>query len=140
MKHSPCAHPFTIPVRVYYEDTDAAGVVYYANYLRYFERARTEWLRAMDRNHADMGREHGLMFIVRSVSLDYLMPARLDDLLTVGVAVEKLGRAQVLLRQFAHCGDEKLVTGTTLIVCVSIEKMKPAPIPDYLRETLKALQ
>jgi acyl-CoA thioester hydrolase len=140
MKQQHSEHPFTIPVRVYYEDTDAAGVVYYANYLRYFERARTEWLRAMGRDHADLGREHGLMFVVRSVALDYLKPARLDDLLTVGVGVEKLGRAQVVLRQFARRGDEELVTGTVNIVCVDIEKMKSAAIPDYLRETLKALQ
>lgn len=140
MKHQHSDPPFTIPVRVYYEDTDAAGVVYYANYLRYFERARTEWLRAIGRDHAAMGRDLGVMFVVRSVALDYLKPARLDDLLTIGVEVEKLGRAQVLLRQFVRRGDEELVTGTVLIVCVNIEKMKSAPIPDDLRETLKALQ
>ncbi len=140
MKHLHSEHPFTIPVRVYYEDTDAAGVVYYANYLRYFERARTEWLRAIGPDHATMGREHGVMFVVRSVTIDYLKPARLDDLLTVGVEVEKLGRAQVVLRQFVRRGDEELVTGTALIVCVNIEKMKSAPLPDYLRETLKGLQ
>lgn len=140
MKHSSIAHPFTLPVRVYYEDTDAAGVVYYANYLRYFERVRTEWLRAMGRDHAEMVKEHGVMFAVRSVALDYLRPARLDDLLTVGVGVEKLGRAQVLLRQFARLGDEELVTGTINIVCVNVQKMKSAPIPDAMRETLKALQ
>jgi acyl-CoA thioester hydrolase len=94
----------------------------------------------MGRDHADLGSEHGLMFVVRSVALDYLKPARLDDLLTVGVGVEKLGRAQVVLRQFARRGDEELVTGTVNIVCVDIEKMKSAAIPDYLRETLKALQ
>ena len=140
MKHPRSAHPFTLPVRVYYEDTDAAGVVYYANYLRYFERVRTEWLRDIGRNHADMVREHGLMFVVRSVTLDYLKPARLDDLLSVGVEVEKLGRAQVVLRQFVRRGDDELVTGTVNIACVDMEKMKTAPIPEYLRETLKALQ
>ena len=140
MKHLHNEHSFTLPVRIYYEDTDAAGVVYYANYLRYFERVRTEWLRALGKDHAELGREYGLMFVVRSVSLDYFKPARLDDLLTVTVAVEKLGGAQVVLRQCARRDDENLVTGTVNIVCVDLEKMKSAPIPDYLRETLKALQ
>lgn len=140
MTHQTSAHPFTIPVRVYYEDTDAAGVVYYANYLRFFERARTEWLRAIGHDHADLVRAHGIAFVVRSVTVDYLKPARLDDALSIGVEVEKLGRAQVLLRQFVRRGDEELVTGTVLIVCVNMEKMKSAPIPDYLRDTLKALQ
>lgn len=132
--------PFTQNIRVYYEDTDAAGVVYYANYLRYFERVRTEWLRAMGSDHAEMVKEHGVMFAVRSVALDYLRPARLDDLITVGVGVEKLGRAQVLLRQFACLGDEELVAGTINLVCVHVQKMKSVPIPDAMRETLKALQ
>ncbi len=140
MKQQCSAHPFILPVRVYYEDTDAAGVVYHANYLRYFERVRTEWLREIGRNHADMVREHGLMFVVRSVTLEYLKPARLDDLLDVGVAVANLGRAQVLLHQFARRAEEELVSGTVRIVCVDMKKMKTAPIPEYLRETLKALQ
>jgi acyl-CoA thioester hydrolase len=140
MKHVPSPHAFTIPVRVYYEDTDAAGVVYYANYLRYFERCRTDWMRAIGHEQAEMTRDHGVVFAVRSVTVDYLRPARLDDALTVGLELEKMGRAQVVLRQFVRRGDEELVTGTVQIVCVNLEKMKSTAIPEHLRTKLEALK
>ena len=140
MKHQHRPYAFTIPVRVYYEDTDAAGVVYYANYLRYFERCRTEWMRDIGHGQADFNREEGLGFVVRRVSVDYQKPARLDDALTVGLEVEKLGRAQVIVRQFVLRGDEELVTGSVQIVCVDLKKMKSAAIPDHLHAKLEALQ
>lgn len=140
MKHQHSLHAFTIPVRVYYEDTDAAGVVYYANYLRFFERCRTEWMRAIGHGQAEFTRDEGLVFVVRRVEVDYQKPARLDDALTVGLEIEKLGRAQVILRQFVLRGEEELVTGTVQIVCVNMEKMKSAAIPDHLRVKLEALQ
>lgn len=140
MKHQPSPNAFTIPVRVYYEDTDAAGVVYYANYLRFFERCRTEWLRHIGHDHADLSRQHGLVFVVRSVNVEYEQPARLDDLLSVGVEVERLGRAQVILRQFARRGDVELVTGTVQIVCVDLQKMRSAAIPKELRDKLETLK
>jgi len=140
MKHAPSPHAFTIPVRVYYEDTDAAGVVYYANYLRYFERCRTEWMRSLGHGQADFNREEGLAFVVRRVAVDYLKPARLDDALTVGLEVEKLGRAQVVVRQFVLRDGEELVTGSVQIACVDLKKMKSAAIPDYLLAKLETLQ
>jgi acyl-CoA thioester hydrolase len=79
MKHEQKPNAFTIPVRIYYEDTDAGGVVYYANYLKFLERCRTEWLRAIGHDQADLLRDPGIAFVVRSVSLEYLKPARLDD-------------------------------------------------------------
>ena len=140
MKHQHSPHAFTIPVRVYYEDTDAAGVVYYANYLRFFERCRTEWMRVIGHGQAEFTRAEGLVFVVRRVEVDYQRPARLDDALVVGLEVEKLGRAQVILRQFVWRGEEELVTGTVQIVCVNMEKMKSAAIPAHLRAKLEALQ
>lgn len=140
MKHQHGSQAFTIPIRVYYEDTDAAGVVYYANYLRFFERCRTELMRAIGHDHHEFARRERLLFVVRSVTIDYQRPARLDDLLTVGAQVEKLGRAQLVLRQFVLRGEEELVTGTVQIVCVNSEKMKSAPIPDELRTKLETLQ
>ncbi|MGE5386204.1 MAG: tol-pal system-associated acyl-CoA thioesterase [Betaproteobacteria bacterium] len=140
MKHVHSPHAFTIPVRVYYEDTDAAGVVYYANYLRYFERCRTEWMRFIGHEQGEMTRDHGVVFVVRSATIDYLKPARLDDALTVGLELEKLGRAQVLFRQFVLRGDEELVTGTVQVVCVNLEKMKSAGIPELLRTKLETLK
>lgn len=140
MKKASGPHAFSIPVRVYYEDTDAGGVVYYANYLRFFERCRTEWLRSIGHSHTDMGDAAGIGFVVRNVNVDYLKPARLDDLLTIGLEVEKLGRAQVLLRQYARRGEEDLAVGTVQVVSVDIAKMKSAPFPASLRHKLEALQ
>lgn len=144
MKYEPNPNAFSIPVRIYYEDTDAAGVVYYANYLRYFERCRTEWIRAMGHDQSQLARDHAIAFVVKSVNAEYLLPARLDDLLTVGLEVEKLGRAQVVFRQHVRREiegrSEELVTGTVQIVCVDPEKMKATPIPDWLRQKLEYLK
>lgn len=140
MKYEQKPNAFSIPVRIYYEDTDAAGVVYYANYLKFFERCRTEWMRAIGHGQSDLARNQGVIFVVRAVSCEYLRPARLDDQLTVGLEVEKLGRAQVVFRQHVRRGEEELVTGTVQIVCVNVEKMKSAPIPDFLRKKLESLQ
>ncbi len=140
MKYEQKANAFAIPVRIYYEDTDAAGVVYYANYLKYFERCRTEWMRQIGHDQSALARDAGIAFVVRAVSCEYLRPARLDDQLSVGLEVEKLGRAQVVLRQHVRRGDEELVSGTVQIVCVNVEKMKSAAIPEFLRTQLEALQ
>jgi acyl-CoA thioester hydrolase len=147
---SPRPNAFSIPVRVYYEDTDAGGVVYYANYLKYFERCRTEWLRAIGHPHADLLRDPGIAFMVRSVNLEYRKPARLDDLLQVSLEVEKISRVQIFFRQHirrAHpnspqpenTGDE-LVSGTIQIVCVNFALLKSTPIPEFLRSRLEKLQ
>src|SRR5882757_6557251 len=86
---------FDWPLRVYYEDTDAGGIVFYANYLKFFERARTEWLRACGVDQNRLAAETGALFIVRSTSVDYRAPARLDDLVTVVSRIERIGRASV---------------------------------------------
>ena len=140
MKYAQNPNAFAIPVRIYYEDTDAAGVVYYANYLKFFERCRTEWMRRVGHDQSDLARDERIAFVVKSVHCEYLQPARLDDPLTVGLEVEKLGRAQVVFRQHVRRGEEELVTGTVQIVCVNVDKMKTAPIPDFLRSKLEALQ
>ena len=147
MKFEPSPNAFTIPVRVYYEDTDAGGVVYYANYLKFFERCRTEWMRMVGHDQSDLARDARIAFVVKSVSCEYLKPARLDDALSVGLEVEKLGRAQVVFRQHvrraapgAVDGWEELVSGAIQIVCVNVDKMKTAAIPDFLRTKLEALQ
>lgn len=139
MKHEPSPHAFSIPVRVYYEDTDAGGIVYYANYLKFFERCRTEWMRAIGHDQRVLGELHDIAFVVRSVSVDYLRPARLDDQLTVSVELATLGRAKLSLRQHVRRGDEELVTGLVDIVCVNLSAMKANPIPSFLREQLEKL-
>ncbi|MDR0996330.1 MAG: tol-pal system-associated acyl-CoA thioesterase [Zoogloeaceae bacterium] len=120
---------FSLPARVYYEDTDAGGVIYYASYLKFFERCRTEWLRAIGGDQAKLLAEDRLCFVVRNVNIDYLRPGRLDDLLDVTLSVEKKGGTHIVFRQEAKRGEETLVTAQVRIVCVDIDKMKPAPLP-----------
>lgn len=142
MKYEPLPNAFSIPVRVYYEDTDAGGVVYYSNYLKYLERCRTDWMRQTGFGQSDIAQHSGIAFVVRSVQLEYLKPARLDDLLSVGLEVAKLGRAQIVFRQHVRRGDEELLTGTVQIVCIKAagDPPTPTPIPDILRTQLEALQ
>eukprot|EP01030_Chromulinospumella_sphaerica_P019788 gene19788-19687_t len=97
-------------VRVYYEDTDAGGIVYYANYLKFYERARTEWLRALQVEQHVLAQEHGILFVVKSVSSDYHAPAKLDDVLKLTLSIEKMGRASIQFIQQAWCGEKLLNT------------------------------
>lgn len=140
MKYQPKTNAFSIPVRVYYEDTDAGGVVYYANYLKFFERCRSEWMRFAGHDQSQLASDAGIGFVARKVSCEYLKPARLDDQLSIGLEVEKLTRVRVIFRQHARCGDEELVTGTVEIACVNMATMKPAPIPEFLHCKLEALK
>jgi acyl-CoA thioester hydrolase len=132
-------HRFRFPVRVYYEDTDAAGVVYYANYLRYLERARTEWLRALGFEQAELARRLGVAFAVRSLTVNFLKPARLDDALDVVAAVASLGRVQLVFGQEVRRGAEVLVTAQVQVVCVDAVRMKPAPLPAEIRQRFEEL-
>jgi acyl-CoA thioester hydrolase len=145
MKRERSPHPFTFPFRIYYEDTDAGGVVYHANYLKLFECCRTEWLRANGFWQAQLLRDTGLVFVVRSVDVEYLKPARLDDLVTVGLDIEKITRSQIFFRQEVLRGDpeEVLASGRVRIACVRVDagsgQMKVAPIPADMRVQLEAL-
>lgn len=130
---------FVLPVRVYYEDTDAAGVVYYANYLRFCERARTEWLRAIGFSQQRMLAEDGLAFVVRSVRADYRSPARLDDALDVVSTVTQLRRASITFGQRILRGGEHLFDAEVQIACVDWNRGKPAPIPPAVRTPLEKL-
>jgi acyl-CoA thioester hydrolase len=106
------------PVRVYYEDTDLAGIVYYANYLKFIERARSEWVRALGIDQKALQSAEGLVFAVRRVEADYLRPARFDDLLTVETALEVLGGARMTLSQRVLRGDEVLFTARVVLACI----------------------
>lgn len=128
---------FVLPVRVYYEDTDAAGVVYYANYLRFCERARTEWLRAMGFEQQKMLEEDGMGFVVRSVKADYLSPALLDDSLCVVSTIDLLKRASMTFGQKIVRGSTVLFEASIQIACVDWRRKKPAPIPDRVRTQLE---
>lgn len=120
---------FVWPVRVYYEDTDLGGVVYYANYLKFMERARTEWLRALGFEQTALARDHGAVFVVSSLTIDYLEPAAFNDELTVTVELEKLGAAQILLKQSIARGAKALATASVRIACVNTATFRPVRIP-----------
>jgi acyl-CoA thioester hydrolase len=122
-------------IRVYFEDTDAAGVVYYANYLKFAERARTDMLRDLGVSHAEMMKRDGLVLVVRRCEIEYLKPARLDDLLTIETGTAKLGGASAELRQRVLRDGELLADLTVLVVCIGRDG-RPHRIPDHVRGVL----
>jgi acyl-CoA thioester hydrolase len=129
---------FTWTVRVYYEDTDAGGIVYYANYLKFFERARTEWLRSLGIQQQDLLDRDGIAFVVKSASIDYNAAARLDDELTLGLTVEKLGRASIQFAQQALRGDLVLASASVKVGCVDKASMRPRSLPELTAATMLA--
>lgn len=136
------AEPFAWQLRVYYEDTDAGGIVFYANYLKFFERARTEWLRAAGISQHALAQSQGCMFVVKSTAVDYHSPAKLDDELKLSVVIEKLGRASVQFSQSAwrmspH-GAVLLATGNIKVGCVNTETLRPEAIPADVVAAIKA--
>jgi acyl-CoA thioester hydrolase len=132
---------FEWPVRVYYEDTDAGGVVYYANYLKYLERARTEWLRSHGFEQDALMRDGGIVFAVRRVEIDYLLPARLDDTLRVEVEIERIARASLTFAQrIVRVPDTVLSRATVKVACLDQQSFRPVAIPDPIREMLKHAQ
>jgi acyl-CoA thioester hydrolase len=128
---------FSLPVRVYFQDTDAGGVVYHASYLNFMERARTEWLRTHGYSNAGLMKEFGMVFVVRSLKLDYLKPALLDDLLDVTALIKDFGRSRMSLLQTVRRGAEVLTEAEVHLVCVSLESFKPVSVPEVLREQWK---
>jgi acyl-CoA thioester hydrolase len=130
------AQIFRWPLRVYYEDTDFGGVVYYANYLRYFERARTEWLRSLGIEHQALARDAGLQFVVRRAEIDFLRGARLDDELEVTVEIAERKRSWLMLKQQALRAGEPMASALVQAACVRCADFKPAPLPAALMARL----
>ena len=127
---SMAAKEFIWSVRVYYEDTDAGGVVYYANYLRFMERARTEWLRALGFEQDKLTREEGLIFAVRQISVDYLKPALFNQSLNVSVRVMKLGSVSLWLEQtIINEAGVTICQGSVKLACLDANSFRPKPIP-----------
>ena len=129
MPPSPDLAPFRHALRVYWEDTDAGGVVFYANYLKFFERARTEWLRSHGHSQHELRDATGAIFVVAETAIRYLRPARLDDLLEITVDVREAGRVTMLIAQQALRGAELLAEGTIRIGCVDAATLRPRRIP-----------
>jgi acyl-CoA thioester hydrolase len=124
-------------LRVYYEDTDAGGIVYYANYLKFFERARTEWLRRLD-IHQSFFLEQGLGFVVRKVEMDNLASAKLDDVLTVVSQISEIKRASLRFQQKILKNEQVICTAEIRIACVNLQRAKPCSIPESILGALKS--
>ena len=128
--------PFSLPLRIYWEDTDAAGIVFYANYLKFFERARTEWLRGFGFGQEALRTDAGIAFVVSETRLRYRRPARLDDVIDVSVAVVHLGQASLEIAQEARRAGELLAEGSIRIGCVELGTFRPCRIPNDIRQSL----
>lgn len=130
--------PFSLRTRVYWEDTDAGGVVYHARYLAFLERARSEWLRTLGYGQDALRMEHDLVFAVRAMNLDFLKPARLDDLLQVGVALRECRRASAVFTQAIRRDGELLLTATVRVAALDAQGFRPRAIAQPLLEQLQA--
>jgi acyl-CoA thioester hydrolase len=137
--HVSNGEPFTWTVRVYYEDTDTGGIVYYANYLKFFERARTEWLRAAGFEQRRLSEEFGLQFVVVQIDCEYLQPARLDDLLQIDLRVAKAGQVSIVFDQAARRADAVLATARVRAACIDSSRFVPAPMPAALVDAFRTL-
>lgn len=119
---------FSWPVRVYFEDTDAGGIVYHARYLQFLERARTEWLRGLGFNQSELKRQ-GVVFVVRDMQINWLSPALLDDALQVNVQIQKAKKASFIMTQQILLGDEQKLKASVTIACLNSQTLKPLAIP-----------
>jgi len=137
IERSPTA-AFTWPVRVYWEDTDAGGIVFYANYLKFFERARTEWLRSLGIDQGALREQTGGMFVVSAADIRYHRPARLDDVLSVSAELAASGRASLTIAQTATLGAQLLCEGKVHIAWVDAVTLRPARMPDAVLRALQA--
>ena len=128
----------SFPIRVYYEDTDAGGVVYYANYLKFAERARTEALRAAGIEQTALRESHGILFVVRHVDIDFLKPAKLDDLLTVESTLQKISNVKIIIAQTIS-RDGKTLAKLTVTLAVINDAFKLAKLPDSIKKAMQKI-
>jgi acyl-CoA thioester hydrolase len=126
------APSFSVAFSIYWEDTDAGGVVYYANYLKYLERCRTDWLRAMHVDQQRLRAEQKLQFVVANIEVAYLKPAVLHDEILVTAELERLSGATILFKQIIMRGNEQLIDATVRVACLDSGTLKPRPIPKDL--------
>ena len=129
---------FDFPQRVYFEDTDAGGVVYHAQYVKFLERARTEWLRYLGFTNSELERKYKMLFIVSEIAVEFVKPARLDDAVNISVAIENLGRVRVTFHQEIRRGEDTLVKARVSVACVMAETFKPIEIPTDVRKKMEA--
>jgi acyl-CoA thioester hydrolase len=133
---------FAAHYRIYYEDTDSGGVVYYANYLKFFERARTDFLRSRGISQDKLSNEDGILFVVKRCEIDYIIPARLDDLILVSVKLTKLGAASIIMEQsiFKNNDEKNLLTKMKVeIVCIDAKSFKPKKISKEIKNKIEKI-
>jgi acyl-CoA thioester hydrolase len=129
---------YSFPVRVYFENTDAGGVVYHGEYFKFLERARTEWLRHLGFSHQRLARDHGMVFVVTSMAIDFQKAARLDDNLAVSVRLESLGKVRSVFAQEIRRDDDVIVAAKVTVASLTAEGFKPVEIPASLRKKMEA--
>jgi acyl-CoA thioester hydrolase len=129
--------PFNWPVRIYYEDTDSGGVVYYANYLKYMERARTEWLRSLGFEQDQIRDEMGVLFVVRAANIQYRKPALFNAELNVVTTIAESGRASIEFKHQIVCGNELICEGVVKVASVDHQSFKPTAFPQTIKDYLE---
>lgn len=129
---------FDFPQRVYFEDTDAGGVVYHAQYIKFLERARTEWLRYLGFTNSELERNYKMLFVVSEIAVEFVKPARLDDALNVSVAIENLGRVRVTFHQEIRRGEDVLVKARVAVATLAVDSFKPIEIPADVKKKMEA--
>ena len=129
---------FDFPQRVYFEDTDAGGVVYHAQYVKFLERARTEWLRYLGFTNSELERKYKILFIVSEIAVEFVKPARLDDAINISVGIENLGRVRITFHQEIRRGEDILVKARVSVATVAASTFKPIEIPTDVRKKMEA--
>ena len=131
--------PFKWSVRIYFEDTDSGGVVYHSNYLKFMERARTEWLRSLELNQVDLRKKDKIMFVVANVNIDYKKAARFNDKLDIETSLNKIGASKVDLTQNIMKNSELYTSAQVSIACIHSETFKPQRIPKLIKQQMEIL-
>jgi len=127
---------YTLPIRIYWEDTDAGGVVYHARYVAFLERARSEWMRALGYGQAELRDTHDFLFVIRAMTLDFRHPARLDDLLSVSVELRECRRASLVIAQTITRDGERLFAAEVKLAALRISDFTPCAIPEWMKQRL----
>jgi acyl-CoA thioester hydrolase len=130
---------FAFPVRIYFEDTDSGGVVYHSNYLKFMERARTEWLRSVGIDQHHLKYHAQIMFVVHRIDIQYKLPARFNDDLVVKSELLEIGSSKIEFRQMIYRDEEMLIDANVDIACIDSEKFKPVRIPSTVKQTMESL-
>lgn len=130
-------HENNLPIRIYYEDTDAGGIVYYANYMRFAERGRTEFLRDLGYENGDLMEKEGIAFVVRKIEADYLAPAKLDDMISVRTVVDSVKKTSFVMKQTVFRQNNALFEMYVTLVTVSLDTLKPVRMPENLEQKIR---